>query len=208
MSAKLCNVCGIRRPYTGSKGTETASQGSGMCNYCAEEGGWENTHDDNGHADIEAKVQAADGFTNDLSDHEKAEYESFMPGCWICRPELNLAKQAKGTTGAHVQGARRPQLNHKGHNHPATPAARRACKALFWAAVAAGPSKGDEALTSQLMATWDARLDGFGKPLLPASPQGGWAGVAPLGPKGGTGASVKAAGAKAKAITSKAKASK
>lgn len=140
MAAKLCNICNKRRPYTGSKGTETAAHGSEMCNYCYEEGGWENTHQDEEHAD------------GALGD-----------GCWICHPELNLAQTSHmASTGPKKQGARRPQLNHKGHSHPQTPAARRECKKAFWAVIAQSGAKTEETI-AQFMANWDARLDGHGK---------------------------------------------
>ena len=143
MAAKLCTVCKIRRPKTGSKGGETSPHND-MCNYCFEEGSWENSHQDEGH-DLP-------GMNSDSTATDE---------CWICHPELNLAQKAtKGSTGPKVQGTRRPQLNHKGHNHPQTPAARRACKAAFWAqsTVEAG--------------AWDYRCDGNGKAAV-------WAGVQP-----------------------------
>lgn len=150
----ICNVCNKRRAYTGSKGTETAAHGSGMCNYCYEEGGWENSHQDEGH-DLP-------GMNSD---------PTVTDDCWICHPELNLAQRfTAGNTGPRKQGVRRPQLNHKGHNHPQTPAARRACKQAFWAQATV------EA------AAWDHRCDGLGKALpvpAPAPKAGGWAGVQP-----------------------------
>jgi hypothetical protein len=186
MAAKLCNVCNTRREYTGAKGTETAPSGSHMCNYCFEEGGYENQHSDSAHDRILAEVEAANGFTTELSEVDKAEYESFMPECWICHPELNLAQKpaSKGAHGPTGGFTRRPQLNHKGHSHPATPAARRACKALFWAQTAFEAAK------------WDAKLDGFGKPL--PAPKGGWAGVTPLTKAGKV--SLKATQAKVDAV--------
>jgi hypothetical protein len=176
MAAK-CNVCNIRRPQTGSKGSETSPHND-MCNYCFEEGGQENTHSDQGHDDI-----AAGAFTLDnTSFSTQEELDKFldaerdvMATCWICHPELNLAqKPAKaGNTGPKTQGTRRPQLNHKGHSHPGTPAARRACKALFWAQ---STVKAEQ---------WDARLDGHGKALPAPTPQATPMTVVPRGPKGG-----------------------
>lgn len=166
MAAKLCNICNIRRVYTGSKGTETAPSSSDMCNYCYEEGSYENQHSDNGHDAIQAVVEANGGEGLDEVDSEELK---FMAYCWICRPELNLAKKPKGaSTGTKTQGVRRPQLNHKGHSHPQTPAARRACKLAFWAQ------------STVEAAAWDCKLDGYGKEIKPVAMT-----VTPRGPKGG-----------------------
>lgn len=170
MAAKLCNVCETRRPYTGSKGLDVAPQGSGMCNYCYEEGTWENSHNDEGHG--EGWFQGDPQWTS---------------GCWICHPELNLAQQGKGTTGAvKVQGTRRPQLNHKGHSHPQTPAARRACKKAFWT-VRGAQGVTPTTVEAKHFAAWDFNCDGHGKPLPveTVKPADGWVSVAPRGPKGG-----------------------
>lgn len=187
MAATTCNVCGKRRPYTGSKGTETASAGSGMCNYCYEEGAWENSHSDNAHDSIATLAAAG----KELTPSAQEELNTFMVDCWICHPELNLAQQpAKAASGApKKQGTRRPQFNHKGHHHPQTPAARRACKEAFWAIVKAAGTT-DEAIIAKAQAEWDAYLDGHGKPVstekaLATKPGGGWATVTPRGPKGG-----------------------
>lgn len=182
MKAKLCNVCGVRRPKTGSKGTETSPHND-MCNYCFEEGGWENTHSDYRHDAISAEVEDKGGDPAEyLSEHDLEELGT-MSTCWICNPKLNLAKlPAKASTGkAKAPYARRPQLNHKGHSHPQTPAARRACKALFWAMVAKGLPKDKDMVMA--MVEWDANLDGFGKPVEAKKPTPMT--VVPRGPKGG-----------------------
>lgn len=161
MAAIICNVCNLRRAKTGSKGTEISPH-TDMCNYCFEEGGYENQHSDHNHDGVAQMVK--DG--SDLPQWAKDE-QDFMETCWMCHPELNLAKKpAQASTGPRKQGIRRAQLNHKGHSHPQTPAARRACKALFWAQSAVKTEQ------------WDAHLDGFGKPV--PAPKGGWAGVVPL----------------------------
>ena len=196
MAATMCNVCGKRRGKTGSKGTETSPHHD-MCNYCYEEGGWENTHSDYAHETI--KMQLANG---ELEKWAKDELPN-METCWICHPELNLAQKPASkaaSTGSKKQGVRRPQFNHKGHSHPQTPAARRACKEAFWAQTTVNSYSADQLAVAQ--DAWNYSCDGFGKPL-PEAKKGGWVGVAPLGPKGGTGASVKAAGEKAKAINAK-----
>lgn len=170
MAATLCNVCNIRRPYTGAKGTETAAHGSEMCNYCYEEGSWENSHNDEGHDEPTIA-------TPELTD-----------GCWICHPELNLAQKPKGkSTGPKTQGTRRPQLNHKGHSHPQTPAARRACKAAFWASLTPVKNVSSSAQLAEAMQAWNYSCDGNGKAVMVSVDPGkttGWT-VVPRGPKGG-----------------------
>lgn len=168
MAAKMCNVCNKRRGKTGSKGTETSPHAD-MCNYCWEEGGWENTHSDAGHEHI------------DLANMTEADKQE-TSGCWICWPELNLAQKPSGkSTGTKTQGDRRPQLNHKGHSHPATPAARRECKKAFWAIVAYSDKVTPEGL-QEAMNNWDSKLDGHGKPI--SDKEASWT-VVPSGPKGG-----------------------
>lgn len=188
MAAKICNICNKRRVYTGTgPGVDPAPHASDMCNYCFTEGSWENTHSDGDHNAILALLAAGDAATENPDEDEM----KFMEGCWICHPELNLAqKPVKASTGAKAQGARRPQLNHKGHNHPQTPAARRECKRLFWA------TKPAEAKLAEAMQAWDCQLDAFGKQI--TTKAASW-NVAPLGPKGGVGASIKAAAAKVNA---------
>jgi hypothetical protein len=187
MAAKLCNVCNIRRPKTGSKGTEVSSYPD-MCNYCHEEGGWENTHSDYGHDHIAKQIEAGNGA--DLSKSEQEEAVT-MAHCWICHPERNLAKKpAKAGSGPKTQGARRPQLNHKGHHHPQTPAARRACKAAFWAEMAkSGITVAN--VTESAFAGWDYQCDGHGKPM--PTPAPAKLTVVPRGPKGGVLNQIKAA---------------
>lgn len=114
MARKICTVCNARPQYTGG-GDDPAPSGSKMCNPCYTEGGWENTHSDEGHED-----------GGNL--HEP---------CWICVPELNLAQKPyikKETKGHH--SPRRPQINHRACQHAQTPKARRDCRTAFWAAKA------------------------------------------------------------------------
>jgi hypothetical protein len=106
MVRKLCNICNIRNQYTGP-GDEPAPRLSEMCNPCYTEGGWENTHSDYDHE-------------GDADDDEKA-------GCWICFPELNLAKTTTKKTG-HKNTVAKTHTSHAGHGHPVTPAARAACR--------------------------------------------------------------------------------
>lgn len=194
MAAIMCNVCGKRRGKTGNKGTETSPHAD-MCNYCFEEGGYENQHSDSNHAGIAAEVEGKAGFTTDLSPVDKAEWEEFMPTCWICHPELNLARKPKSITKhSSVEGyTRRPQFNHKSHSHPQTPAARRACKLAFWASLTPVQNVSTDPQVAAAMAAWDYQCDGHGKPL--AAKPAAWH-VAPLGPKGGVGHSLKVAASK------------
>lgn len=80
-TAQVCDVCSKRRP---------AKDCSGMCRPCYDEGGWENEHSDRSHAAITAEVEDQSG-TATLSDADRETYETAMPGCWICHPELNEA---------------------------------------------------------------------------------------------------------------------
>lgn len=75
---KKCNVCGKRRPA--SKGNRNGTPANGICTPCYEEGGWENTHNDAGHGDLDL---------NALTDEQAEE----VHGCWICYPELNEAQR-------------------------------------------------------------------------------------------------------------------
>jgi len=181
--ATKCNICNKRRNYTGTgPGVDVAPHGSDMCNYCYTEGGWENTHNDYGHEAIKKIVEHAGDAQ--LSDNDKAELSS-MAQCWFCHPELNLAQKPVKTqaTGPKAKYDRRPQLNHKGHSHPATPAARRACKMAFWAEVAKGLPKTKDMV--MFMTEWDHLCDGFGKPVeLPKTKQASMT-IVPRGPKGG-----------------------
>jgi len=187
MASKMCSACGKRRVATGkSSGYEDKAYCAqqDLCYPCGDEGQMSINHD-NGH-----------------ESYPEAE-------CWGCHPELDeSAKDPKAvTTGPKAQGARRPQLNHKGHSHPQTPAARRECKKLFWASMTIMPS---DLELAEAMGSWDAKLDGNGKlwvavpgTKVEAATDGSgktrpakW-NVAPLGPKGGVGHSLKVAANKA-----------
>lgn len=123
MAAKMCNVCGTRRVGSGGKRYDVQSAAAiGLCGPCDEEGGWENTHSDEGH-------------DNYGPDSPAGDEQPFMAGCWICHPELNEAKRPvkAGSTKGH-NSPRRKQLNHRTQcKHPQTPAARRACREAHWA---------------------------------------------------------------------------
>lgn len=87
-SKKICNVCNKRRA-----GNDVGI--SDMCQPCADEGGWENTHNDNGHTDLRAKADA------DLTEAEKVELASYwLTECWICFPEKNKAQRDPKTRGS------------------------------------------------------------------------------------------------------------
>lgn len=163
MAAKLCNVCGKRRIGTGG-GDESVE---GLCNPCATESGWENTHGDHDHDGI-AAGEVVYGLTTHKTEADFQAWleveKSYMEHCWICHPELNLAqKPVKASTGARKQGFRRPQLNHKGHSHPQTPAARRACKAAFWAAMGGTANVASNGQLGKAMAEWNHTCDSHGK---------------------------------------------
>ncbi len=174
MAAKMCNICNKRRVYTGTGlNVEPAPVAWDGCNLCYTEGGYENQHSDSNHDGI-----IKNGPQN---DYEKSELADFMPGCWICHPELNLAqKPQRAGTGPKTQGTRRPQFNHKGHTHPQSPAARRACKNAFWASLTPVANVSTEEQVAEAMAEWNYHCDAFGKPVeAPKKPSQLF--VAPLG---------------------------
>jgi hypothetical protein len=79
----ICNVCNKRRA-----GNDSGIQD--MCQLCADEGGWENTHSDNNHEGIRAKVAKGE----QLDESEAVELDSeWMKDCWICFPEKNRAQR-------------------------------------------------------------------------------------------------------------------
>lgn len=82
-----CTVCGVRGIGTGPGDDRDSARSLKMCNPCATEGGWENTHDDHGHDAILQKL--AD--KKRLTAAQKAE-QPITEHCWICHPELNAAK--------------------------------------------------------------------------------------------------------------------
>jgi len=81
-----CIVCGTRN---GMAAATRKAQGLGrdfkdQCLPCYEEGGWENTHSDAGHDQMDLGA---------LTEEQAAE----VHGCWICYPELNEAKRPART---------------------------------------------------------------------------------------------------------------
>lgn len=176
MAAKLCNVCGKRRNYTGTgPGVEAASHGIELCNYCYTEGGHENSHSDYDHQGILAGEVQWGQTTHKTKDEFEAwiqEVKDEAKECWICHPELNLAqKPVKAKAASKNAGyVRRPQFNHKGHAHPQSPAARRACKTAFWASLTPVANVSTNTQVAEAMAKWNYHCDAFGKPLAkPAS---------------------------------------
>jgi hypothetical protein len=153
MTAKICNVCGKRT--IGTKGSDPMSARiAGLCGLCMDEGGWENTHSDNGHDAILAKREALSD--SGLSPEEQEEID----GCWICYPELNEAANWKPKAEKPAGKAtyvRRPQLNHKGHKHAQASKARRECKEAFWAWAAS--TDGPKDLTAEHFAAWGFTLN-------------------------------------------------
>lgn len=160
---------------------------NGLCEPCEDYGMWENSHEDEGH-------------DNYGPDSPAGPEQDFMKDCPVCHPELdprNIKTKVNKPVVGKATYTRRPQLDHTKHHHPQTPAARRACKNAFWAV------RKEQDITpvnveAKHFAAWDFNCDGRGKqiPIETVKPGSGW-NVAPLGPKGGVGASVKAAAAKA-----------
>lgn len=124
MARKVCAACNTRTVGTGPGTDPESAKGVGVCTTCYELAGWENTHSDSGHEDPEGS--------------DSLDLANEMDACWVCHPELNLAKDhtpAKAKAG-HTS-PRRTQLNHRTQcTHPQTPAARRACREAHWAAQA------------------------------------------------------------------------
>lgn len=171
MKAKICNVCGKRRVGTSGQDPMSARI-AGLCGLCMDEGGWENTHNDSGHDEINKTP-------DDQLTAEQLKEKEWASECWICHPELNEAANWKPkaktaptskTPAAKATYVRRPQLNHKGHHHPATPKARRTCKEAFWAWAAS--TEGPKDVTQKHMDAW-------------GQPKPDKLHVLPLGPKGG-----------------------
>lgn len=88
-----CTVCGIR-PIGGGVGDEDKAtlRSLKMCNPCATEGSWENTHSDASHETIDALTVKGSTFKTKAALEEwRAQERNVMERCWICHPELNAA---------------------------------------------------------------------------------------------------------------------
>lgn len=92
-----CDYCG--RKLTSS--TRSSEQPE-SCAPCFDAAGWENDHQDGGHADGD-----------------------MMQDCPICNPDI--IGQGTSRTG-HTNGKPLSHTSHAGHDHPATKAARAACR--------------------------------------------------------------------------------
>lgn len=89
--SKTCEngVTNCLRPIGSGAGDDADyARSISMCNPHATEAGMENSHSDNSHDAILAKI--AD--KKRLTPSQKAETE-IMATCWICHPELNLANE-------------------------------------------------------------------------------------------------------------------
>jgi hypothetical protein len=109
MAKKLCIICG-RRNATSANGPDM----NDMCDPCYTEAGWENTHSDGGHDEINAGT------------YVNADEKIYMDNCWICHPELNKAL-AEVKTG-HTNTVAKSYHSHAKCTHPTTPKARAACR--------------------------------------------------------------------------------
>lgn len=90
----ICNVCHKRRIGSGAGDDVASAKSLGMCNPCATEGGWENTHQDQSHAAIWAEMEQKGGDEAEyLSEKDLAELEIMKSSCWICQPKLNAASE-------------------------------------------------------------------------------------------------------------------
>lgn len=77
-----------------------------MCTACFDYAGWENTHSDYGHDDLDA------------NDPERE-------GCPVCEGNAPVAPAEKA---GHTNGKPLSHTSHAGHDHPATKSARAACR--------------------------------------------------------------------------------
>lgn len=101
-----CIECSVRltranRSSESSIGTDRDD----VCNDCYDYWGWENTHQDEEHD----------------KDYDLGDY-ALLRECRVClelHPELD--PHASSPTGRH-------NISHAGHDHPATPAGRAACR--------------------------------------------------------------------------------
>lgn len=99
-----CTDCG-RKLSSANRSTTNDD----MCNACDDYAAWENTHEDEGHDYLgEGSVD------NDLRSH-----------CPVCQGDKPVAPAAKA---GHTNTAPKTHTSHKGHDHPATPKARAACR--------------------------------------------------------------------------------
>jgi hypothetical protein len=72
------------------------------CHDCYDYAGWENTHDDEAHDELSPDAD-----------------------CRVCRGDVPGAKAPKA---GHTNGKPLSHTSHAGHDHPATKAARAACR--------------------------------------------------------------------------------
>lgn len=129
MARKVCIDCGLRPQVSGN---------IELCTGCDEYAGWENTHSDSGHYDIDTYSLENTTFSRQVEvDNYIADTKIEMESCPVCHPELDTRPTTKTTREGH-HSPRRQQLNHRTQcTHPQTPAARRECRKAYWAAQAA-----------------------------------------------------------------------
>lgn len=108
---KLCRVCGVRTIATGKGNNNDQMQAKAveLCIPCLEEAEWENTHSDDDHAGT------PEGYLTDA--------------CWICHPELNLAKKDHTPRTGHTNTVAHGWNSHGVCYHPRTPKDRARCRA-------------------------------------------------------------------------------
>lgn len=193
---KLCSLCvALKRPTPRPVAPKDRRRAEGMsgdmdyCVPCYTEAGWENTHSDQGHDDL-------DSYTLENTTYViQAELDAWLVSerevtkeCWICHPELNQASAEYVAKAGH-HSPRRKQINHKACQHPQMPAMRRKCRDQYHAGkgllVVEEPKKGGMTLT-----VFPARGQGTAKaakkaPSAPYSPEKGDA-VVYTTPKDGT----------------------
>ncbi len=138
-----CIICGIRNGMSAAKRSEMgiSKDFSDQCHPCYEEGGWENSHSDGGHATILSNNAA--GIT--LTEEQRAEID----GCWICFPQLNLAKRP-AREGRSRMGM---QIVAQGNELHKSEVFKKAAEALGWKVTISTEDDGKEGQRLRAFAT-------------------------------------------------------
>jgi hypothetical protein len=126
MSRKLCEICSTRPVHAQT----LADTGRRFCWECNTEAEWENTHSDDGHDELIAKVAEHGGETpSRFLDTGEQYVWKYMTECWMCHPELNEAHaEYVAPKKGHTNGVAKTYSSHKACTHPSTPKHRELCR--------------------------------------------------------------------------------
>lgn len=92
---KTCSICSLR-PVASLQNRNEAGMSGDMdyCVPCFDEAGWENSHSDDDHEGFESLTVRQSSFrTKAELEAWKADLRETVKACWVCTPELNLAKR-------------------------------------------------------------------------------------------------------------------